>query len=80
MKAIVQILGLSLVVFIVGFLAGVGSSNGGKYQAGRLSACQEMVKLDPILAIAQVTCITRDGDVALQVGDKVYSLKGEVLN
>ena len=80
MKTVLQILVLSLAMFLVGAVVGVNVNVGGKYQAGQLDACNKIVKMDPILALAEVTCISHFGEVALQVGDKLYSLDGKQLN
>jgi hypothetical protein len=80
MKEVLQLCGLSLVMFLVGLLCGINADIGNRYLAGELSACNKVVKMDPILQIANVTCVPHEGQVALQVGDKLYSLDGKQLN
>jgi hypothetical protein len=80
MKTVVQLVGLALGFFVIGVVCGLNVEAGNKFQAGQLSACSKIVQMDPILAIAQVTCVPHDSDVALKVGDKLYSLDGKQLN
>lgn len=80
MKEVLKLVVLGLGFFIVGVLTGVNAVGGAQYQAGQLNACNKIVKMDPILALAQVTCVAREGDIALKVGDKLYSLDGSQLN
>jgi hypothetical protein len=80
MKEVLQLAGLSFLMFVTGLLVGVNANVGSKYLAGRISACNQIVKLDPILAVAEVTCVPYNGDVALKVGDRLYSLDGKTLN
>lgn len=80
MKTVLQLVGLALAFFVIGVVCGVNTDVGGKYEAGQLNACNKIVKMDPILALAQVTCVPHDGQVALKVGEKLYSLDGAQLN
>lgn len=77
---VLQVVGLALAFFVVGAALGIGATGGNKFQAGQLDACNKIVKMDPILAIAQVTCVAHDSDVALKVGEKLYTLEGKELN
>ena len=79
-KEVLKLVGLGLMVFVLGVIMGAQADVGGKYLAGQLNACNKIVKMDPILALAQVTCVAHEGQVALQVGEKLYSLDGAQLN
>lgn len=80
MKTVLQVVGLALVFFLIGAVFGMNAEVGGRYQAGQLDACNKIVKLDPILALARVTCVANNGGIALKVGEKLYSLDGKELN
>ncbi len=70
------------VLFFGGLMLGSATVTGGKYQAGRLSACNDLTgvitQLNPFLAlVGGIKCVTYKDDVAIQLGEKKYSLDGK---
>ena len=64
-------------IFVVGLLIGVTANVGDRYQAGRLSACTEMTAaLNPLFMNA-LHCVPYQGDVAIKIGGKLFSLDGK---
>lgn len=80
MKTVLQLVGFGLLVFVLGLLIGSSAAMSNKFLAGQLDACNKIAKLDPILAMAQVSCVAHDDNIALKVGEKLYSLDGKELN
>jgi hypothetical protein len=80
MRKVLNFGAVGIIAFLLGVLAGLNIDVGTKYLAGQLDACTRVIKMDPILALANVACVPHDGQVVLQVGDKLYSLDGKQLN
>lgn len=61
--------------------AGLGATiGGGKYADGRLSACKDflniMTRTDPLMMVVQPQCVPYKGDVAIKIGEGLFSLDG----
>jgi len=70
---------LCLLIFIAGTFCGVKIDFTNKYQAGRLSACTDMVTIlndIPMFSLANISCVMYHGDAAIKVNDGIFSLDG----
>lgn len=79
MKTVIEIVVAALILFTGGFVIGVQTDIGSKYQAGRLSACNDIIGtlFSPAVAAGLLKCVPHDGDVAIKAGDSLFSLDGK---
>ena len=72
---------LCSLAFIVGVIAGVKIDVGEKYEAGRLSACKDLVGaaelVVPPLSLVNPTCQLYKSEAVLRLNDKLFSLDGQ---
>jgi hypothetical protein len=69
-----------LIGVTVGIVLGYVLTMTDNYQNGRVSACKDMLKVDPVLRMLPLECVPYKDDAAIKVGDKLYSLDGQPLN